>query len=305
MQRSDIVQLVSAVVELLQEKYIFPEVATEISDVLSARLNDRTYLRAADDKEVAEMITADLQSLNGDKHLLVSLIPPNRILDEDAEASRRLILMRAHNFGFEEVRVMTGNIGYMRITAFVDTKFEGAGDAAVAAFSLLSNVDGLIIDLRENGGGETSMIQLTSTYLFESEPIHLNSFCFRNSDSYKQFWTLPYVPGTRLSHVPVFVLCSNATFSGSEEFCYNLQALGRATIVGGVTRGGAHPGDNYPISPTLQVFVPHGRAINPITHSNWEGCGVQPDINCDPAKALDVAISKCRLQLKLDHEVGT
>jgi retinol-binding protein 3 len=258
--------LVSAIIELVREEYVFPEVASEICNLLSSKLADEKYFRAVSHADLAEMLTVDLRSVNGDKHLLVSLIPRNRLSDEDAEAARRLPLLRAHNFGFEEVRVMRGNIGYLQITAFIDTIFEGAGDAAAAAFSLLANVDGLVIDLRQNGGGETSMIQLVSTYLLAGKPVHLNSFYFRGSDSCEQFWTLPYVPGKRLPHVPVFVLCSSVTFSGAEEFCYNLQALGRATIVGGVTGGGAHPAESYPISSTLQAFVPHGRAINPITN---------------------------------------
>jgi hypothetical protein len=159
----------------------------------------------------------------------------------------------------------------------------------------LGNSDALIIDLRGNGGGDTMMIGLLSSYFFE-EPVHLNSFYMRETDSMQQFWTTSFVDGRKMTDVPIYVLTSRHTFSGAEEFTYNLKNLTRATIVGETTGGGAHPVDHHGF-PHLQVVVrvPFGRAINPITGTNWEGTGVEPDIQCDAGKALDVArLEACR-----------
>ena len=86
------------------------------------------------------------------------------------------------------------------------------------------------------------------------------------------------MPGDRLTDAAIYILTSQDTFSAAEEFCYNLQNLNRATIIGEVTGGGAHPGDDHILSEQLTTFIPHGRAINPISGTNWEGTGVRPDI---------------------------
>jgi hypothetical protein len=133
------------------------------------------------------------------------------------------------------------------------------------------------------------MIQLISSYLFE-EPTHLNSFYIRRRDITKEFWTQADIQGKRRSEVPVIVLTSGLTFSAAEEFAYNLKHLRRATIVGEPTRGGAHPVERFRVEGyPMAVSLPFGRAINPITGTNWEGTGVEPDIEVAADRALDTA----------------
>jgi C-terminal processing protease CtpA/Prc len=152
----------------------------------------------------------------------------------------------------------------------------------------LAHADAIIIDLRENGGGDPKMIALVSTYLF-SKPTHLNDLWERKSNTTQQYWTLPYVPGNRLEDKPAYVLTSKRTFSGAEEFSYNLKNLKRATIVGETTGGGAHPVRGQRIDDHFIIGVPFARAINPISKTNWEGTGVEPDVKVPAAEALATA----------------
>jgi C-terminal processing protease CtpA/Prc len=158
----------------------------------------------------------------------------------------------------------------------------------------------LIIDLRQCRGGDPGMIALISTYLFGEERVHLNSLYWRAEDSIQQYWTLPYVPGQRFGDKPLYVLTSKATFSGGEEFAYNLKTRQRATIVGEVTGGGAHPGSLYRLHPHFEAFIPIGRAINPITNTNWEACGVTPDILTTSEQAFPTAY-RMALQTILEY----
>src|SRR5579884_1799302 len=129
---------------------------------------------------------------------------------------------------------------------------------------------------------------------------HLNSLYWRECDRTQQFWTLPYVPGKRFgSQKPVYILTSAETFSGAEEFAYNLKNLTRPTLIGETTGGGAHPGDVYRLSAHFQAFIPGGRAINPISGTNWEGTGVQPDIATPREEAFTIAY-KMALKQVLD-----
>jgi len=146
------------------------------------------------------------------------------------------------------------------------------------------------VDLRRNGGGSPTMIATLLTYLTDPDDrLLFNTFYEREEDRTLQFWTSPYVPGPRLHGKPVYVLTSPRTFSAAEEFAYDIQTHKLGTIVGAVTGGGAHPGGMYRVHDHFMVFVSTGRAVNPVTKSNWEGVGIKPDIAVKPGEALKVA----------------
>jgi C-terminal processing protease CtpA/Prc len=120
--------------------------------------------------------------------------------------------------------------------------------------------------------------------------VHLNDFYIRETDTRREFFTTADVEGRRFGkEKPVYVLVSNRTFSAAEEFTYNLKNLKRATIAGETTGGGAHPGGVRRITDHFGIWLPNGRAINPITKTNWEGTGIEPDIAVDAARALEAA----------------
>jgi C-terminal processing protease CtpA/Prc len=56
-----------------------------------------------------------------------------------------------------------------------------------------------------------------------------------------------------------------------------LQTQKRATVVGEPSWGGAHTIDGRRLDDRFMIVVPHQRAINPVTHTNWEGTGVVPE----------------------------
>ena len=287
-------EVVDSIGAILQRMYVFPKVGREIKSLIQKKLSDGMYDEISDPSYFAEKLTGDVQSVNGDLHMRVRFDPQFvqdiRSMQFSEEDSLRLldeqrIWGRRRNYGFKEVRILDGNIGYLKLDEFSHLT-EEAGQTAMAAMNLLSNADAIIIDLRENGGGSPSMIQLITSYLFGIEPVHLNSFYHRLSDDTTQTWTLPYVPGKRRPDIDVYVLTSPNTFSAAEEFTYNLQNLKRATIVGRTTGGGAHPGGTQPATDRFAIWVPNGRAINPITHTNWEGTGVVPDLEVPVEEAL-------------------
>jgi C-terminal processing protease CtpA/Prc len=154
--------------------------------------------------------------------------------------------------------------------------------------NFLANTDALIVDLRENGGGSPVMVAYVQSYLF-SQRTHLNDLWTRRTNTTDEYWTRD-VPGKRFGgSKPVFVLTSRNTFSGAEEFTYNLKNLKRATIIGETTGGGAHPVSGHKIDERFMIGVPFARAINPISKTNWEGTGVEPDVKVPAAEALATA----------------
>jgi C-terminal processing protease CtpA/Prc len=147
--------------------------------------------------------------------------------------------------------------------------------------------------MRHNGGGAPEGVVFWCSYLFGQEkPTHLNDIFRADTGETRQFWTLPYVPGTRYPDQPVFLLTSERTFSGGEDLCYTLQALGRAEVIGETTGGGAHPTRPFPVSAAVHIAVPFARSVNPVTGTNWQGTGVVPDVAVPAAQAYDVAYAR-------------
>ncbi len=287
--------VIEGAIRKLNDAYVFPETAKKMEQAVRDRVARNEYDQITSAKTLATTLQSHLQDVSHDKHLRVmysaEALPPQQEGDREPspeELAREMEFLRTVNFGFEKVERLPGNIGYLDLRGFQPAQF--GAETVVAAMNFLANTDALIIDLRRNGGGEPAMVALISSYLFDAEPVHLNDLYSRPDNSTHQWWTLPYVPGKRYGQKKeVYVLTSNRTFSAAEEFTYNLKSLKRATIVGETTGGGAHPGGPRRINEHFAIWVPSGRAINPITKTNWEGAGVKPDIDVPSDQALKVA----------------
>ena len=284
-------RVISGTIAKLDEFYVFPEISKKMGDAVRARQKRGEYDSVTDGDAFAKLLTDNFREVSHDKHLRVDFSPatmperPEGPPDADAIAQYRKEMERM-NCGFDKMEILSGNVGYLKFDMFADP--EVCGPTAVAAMSFLANVDAIIFDLRENGGGDPKMVALVSTYLF-SKPTHLNDLWERKTDTIQQYWTLAYVPGKRLDDKPAYVLTSKRTFSGAEEFSYNLKNLKRATIIGETTGGGAHPVSGHRIDDHFMIGVPFAKAINPISKTNWEGTGVEPDVKVPAADALATA----------------
>jgi hypothetical protein len=282
-------QVISRIIEKINENYVFADVAKKMGEHILKQLKKGAYKKITAPAEFATVLTKDLRDICHDLHLRVNYFPepPRQRPDapQDPEEIRRRLSYS--NFGFEKVQRLAGNVGYLKLNGFIGAEYGGA--TAVAAMNFLANCDALIVDLRQNGGGQPSMIQLINSYFFD-EPVHLNSFYIRKGDKTQQFWTQAHVQGKRMTQADIYVLTSKRTFSGAEEFTYNLKNMKRGTIIGETTGGGAHP-VNFHYFEDLQfgIGVPFGRAINPISGTNWEGTGIKPDIEVPQEKAYDTA----------------
>ena len=284
-------QVIDGAIDHMRRAYIFADVAEKMAESLQARAGKGEYDAVTAPRDFAERLTRDLQEVSHDKHLRILFNPeglPSRGgPPSDADRARALAEERRRNFGFHKVERLDGNVGYIELRGFSGTPEAKA--AAVAAMNFLADTDALIFDLRRNGGGSPFMIGILSSYLF-TEVVHLNDFYIRESDTKREFHTTAEVEGRRYGKDKlVYVLTSRRTFSAAEEFTYNLKNLKRSITVGETTGGGAHPGGVRRITDHFGIWLPNGRAINPITKTNWEGTGIEPDIKVGPEQALQAA----------------
>jgi hypothetical protein len=286
--------VIQDIIQLTREKYVYPEIGEKIASQIQGKLENGEYDNITQESDLAFRLTTDLRSISNDHHWSVVYDPKGSAEQVDPEnegdkdrMARYLENARKTNYGFERVERLKGNIGYIDLRRFDPSEY--GGETAVAAMNFVSNCDALIIDLRQNHGGYPSMVQLITSYLYAPEPRLINTFYYRPTEDTQQFWTFPYIPGKRRPDIPVYLLISNGTGSGAEEFAYNLKHMERATLIGETTVGAAHPVTKYVVQRDFDVRFPYGRPINPSTGSNWEGVGVEPHIAVPAGDALKTA----------------
>ena len=290
-------EVIDYVLNGLNRSYVFPEVAAKMSDAVRERVAKGEYDAITGAREFADKLTADLQAISRDKHLRVRLGGEGT----GVRMVRRPVSGDEGNDdggGFARVEQLPGNIGYIDLRLFHGPSV--AAEHAANAMNRLADSDALIIDLRKNRGGSAEMVALLASYLLGPERVLLNTIVGRDGKLENESWTTPELPGRRFIGKEVYVLTSSSTFSAAEEFAYDLKNLKRATLVGETTGGAANPIANFRINDRFEVSIPIARAVNPITKTNWEGVGVEPDVRVPAADALQTA-HLAALEKRLEH----
>lgn len=300
-------QVVTSLGKLLTDTYVFPELGKKAAEHVAKNLADGAYDAIVDPAEFGDQVTADVVAATADKHFRLAFDPQQvaeerkGVQDEDLRPDEQLADMRRSNFGFAEVRVLDGNIGYINLRGFED--LQHAADTAAAAMAFTANTDALIIDLRANRGGDSAMAQFLSSYFFDAQSVPLFDLHTRAKDEQEltQYRTLPYVPGTRRPRGDLYLLTSNFSFSAAEGFAYSLKNRMKAVIVGETTSGGANMWTGMVVSDRFYVRMPTTAPIDPVTNTNWEGTGVPPDIAVPAKDALLTAHAKALETLANAH----
>lgn len=284
--------VIESLAKQLQANYVFPDVAKQLATALASKQAKGDYASADTADSFAKALTQDLRDIGKDGHFVVGFAPDfhppaaHAAVPGKAELAQLRQEMASVGFGIQRLERLPGNVGYLDIRQFGPTEMVGA--AYASAMTLLSGTDALIIDLRRNGGGApNSVAYLLSHFFAEGDERHLNDIYRRTDNTTRQYWTDPSI-GVHYAK-PVYVLTSARTFSGGEECAYDFQTQKRATLVGETTGGGANPGAPVALGHGFAAFIPNGRAINPVTHTNWEHVGVKPDIAVAASKAQQTA----------------
>jgi hypothetical protein len=282
--------VVTRLTDLLDEHYVDRDAVSAI--VLAVRGGLASGRYGSDLDALASAVSTDLQSVNGDLHLRLlhhtDELPDAAPGDDSDEYESMARWAASTGDGVARVERLPGNVGLLVVDPIL-FPVTISGTAITAAMSLVASADALILDLRHCLGGDPAMVAWLCSYLFGRDPVELAGL--RERGGLTQSWTLPHVPGTRFgADKPVFVLTSTVTFSGGEQLSYDLQRLGRATVVGEQTRGGAHAREGFRVHPHLEATIPVAAAVDPVTGDNWEQIGVTPDVVVTAEDALDRAL---------------
>jgi hypothetical protein len=283
--------VIDTLIAKLDSVYVYREVAKKMAEAIRLHWQSHDYDTVNDRQVFATMLTTQLQAISRDGHLGVDYSvkpvmdetpgsPPPNVVDQFRKTWAR------NNFNFKKVEVMEGNIGLLELNTFFPA--EWIKDLAQASMIFLANSDAVIIDLRNNHGFAPDGVLLIESYFF-NDAVHLSDGYDRDAKTIRQTWTMPIVPGTKLGNMDLYILVSKNTFSAPEDFTYNLQALGHAKVIGEVTGGGAHGTKPYKIGTYFTASIPFSYSVNPVTHTDWEGKGIQPDIEVPADQALLIA----------------
>lgn len=295
-------EIVSHLDVALKQNYIFPDRIPAIS----AELGRRVQSEPIDSEQFASNLTQGLIKASEDLHFSVAFDPDGVAAerrakaDGDATTQAQRDSERAANFGFRDARRLDGGLAYVRFDFFADPQY--AQETAAGAMRLAEGAKGLIIDLRYNNGGVLEMAQFLMSYLYASGKEQKFFDYYYNERGVRverSQWSLAAVPGQRSADIPVVVLTGSTSFSSAEWMAFSLQRLGRATVIGERTAGGAHPVTRLPIDDRFMLQVPFGQIRDPVKGQDFEGVGVTPDIVVPASEAL-LAAQKFLLQRRVE-----
>jgi hypothetical protein len=302
-------EAIDALVAKLNDHYVFPDKAKQIGAVLRQNEHEGKYAGITDGKQLAIQLTNDLRGIAHDQHMLVAFSrSPIRLQDagepptskaewnQRAGLIQRLVVPVMAGRRVENVDHLSPNIGYLKLSGFPPAFL--MTEKFAAAMNEVADTEGLIVDLRDNGGGAPESVALLVSYFVDGRT-RLNDIWDRDTGITTQQWTQDKLDGKRYGgKKPVLILAGPGTKSAGEDFTYTMQAMKRATVIGQPTWGGAHPTRPHRLGAHFLALIPGRRSINPITNSNWEGTGVIPDIAAKPDDAL--ALARELMQRRLD-----
>ena len=287
--------ILSDIIQKLEIIYPFPEISEKIIIGLKTQISNGYYDGINSPVDFATQVTNSLEEFSNDKHLDLIYNPDlAKVLLEDSSVSSDYTEEEAkteiwNNYGFKELKILEGNVGYLNISVFFSTDY--AGKIADISMAYFSNCNALIIDLRQNGGGWGDMVVYLLGYLIDNkEPLLLNiTESTLDSSIYSEI-VPTYVPGKKLTNIPIYILTSPATASAAEAFIAHLKYFNtNVTIVGKKTNGAENPVEHIAIDENFILQIPAWKKIyakNPIV---WEGVGINPDIEVDPGEAMATA----------------
>ena len=273
---------IDSVIAKTVRNYLYLSVAHEVADSLRARQTRGAYDDYPTEVSFAQRLNRDLRELASDQQLGVEYawrVP----LPMPTPTPPAML-----HCGVDPARELADGVGYVRFYGFRDPELD-CGHEVSEVMNAIAGADALVVDLRDNAGGSRDMMAYLASYLVGS-CTHLGDIWDRRTAVTEERWTIDGLPGPAFGGTkPLYLLTSARTFATAEELAYDLQSLGRATVVGERTAGAAEVAGIGPVGARMLIHVPFARVINPITKTNWSGRGVKPDVIVPASEALATA----------------
>lgn len=300
LSKKEIDKMIKRASDSLKYYYVNLRMGKKIGAHLRKRNKEGAFDNISHLDSLARFMTKELRSVNGDLHLYALHRPIDRKSTNNAKIEKRKSL----NYGLTELKVLKGNIGYLRVKSFSNWDYyHETREMITNAYKFLEDSDAIIFDVRNNGGGVPQLVAFMISYLYPSERVHLAQYTHRYSNGGYGLYTEELIPGKRLPDVPVFVLVNNKSASAAEEFAYFLKHRKRATIIGKTTMGAGYGTMWHRLNDDFIISISSEEDINPITKTNFEKVGVIPNIIVEEEDILPTSIELAKKAAKYYKEV--
>ena len=279
---SEVERAIQTMSKIINDKYVFPAKGEMIAKHLSRELMNGRFKNVKSWKALDSIATKVLRDISGDGHMYVEY-NPNTVkelstITKDVEDNSSYDPFYyggdavRNNFGFKEVKVLEGNIGYIKLSQINIS--EKSLPVLFASMRFIANTKALIVDLQNNHGGGTAIGNVFESYFLPKETPLLE---FKNRQGENHISkTVAWLLEPKYEK-PLYIMINNGTASAAEAFAFALQFRKRSIIVGQRSAGGAHMNSWYPVNKHLYISVSTGAPTLPGTEINWEQTGVQPD----------------------------
>ena len=267
---------------VLAQHYVLPERAAQLSAALLKAEADGRFNHLQSKTQFVDEVGDWLRAVGKDGHLGLELTERYgevTYIRHETEEKRR------NNFAFEQLLILPGNVGYLKLNKFVQA--DEAFVVATQALQFLSRSSALIIDLRESAGGSPELVRFLLSHFVPAETL-LWQLESRNTDQPEDVRAKVLLQ--KQLHMPLYVLQSANQASAAEFFSYALQQQGRATVIGETSAGLAHYTGAMAVTDWLFVRIPLARPLFPKSGDNFEQRGVVPDVKVPAAEALQRAL---------------
>lgn len=258
----------------------------------SAGIRPGDFIWKVDDEETTELsIQQAVNKIRGEAGTQVKLtvFHPGSSSPLDITVTRAKIVVKS-----VESEILNENgreIGYIKMRRFGEDT-SGMIQQAISDF-LVADIDGLIIDVRNNPGGFLqSSIEIASNWVKDGMPVVIQKFGDGSEDVFRASGT------ARLSGIPTVVLINGGSASASEILSGALQDYNLATLVGETSFGKGSVQELVDLSDGSDLKLTIAKWLTPSGH-NLNEAGLTPDIivelteedfNADRDPQLDRAI---------------
>lgn len=267
-------EVIASLAETVREHYVLPDASGWLADSIAAwqppgggPLERTGFIDA---------LRGDLVRWSGDQHFVLfhPSLPP-------APLEPRVI------------EVMSGRACWAEPSQIGDAWVLGdvvrlpSVDRVDCAMRPLRDASKVVLDLRSCTGGSRESVARVIGYFLEDR--RLFATYYERGEAPVEAHSDAVDRGT-LGEAAVAVVIGPETASGCEAVAYHLQKLARAIIVGGRSLGAAHAVRTFELARGYRAFVPVVQSVSTVTGEDWEGIGVQPDIEVAAKDAVDRAI---------------
>jgi len=282
--KDQIKQGVDGVIKVLAKNYIYPEKALLIEKELKHELKKNGFDEINDWYSFIRSINAIMRTVSGDMYLDIVETKALFILEKTQGKSK---LDKNNNFGIDDVDILPGNVGYMKLNHFY--QHPEAEKELSRILKKLSKVEALIIDLRDAEGDSISLAQYLMSFFVKENTI-LSEVLYDKQNNKKILRAIENNGNDKFKHnFPVYILTSSFISSTGEFLSYTLKHLGKAVIVGEETMGVAYVLQKKKINNHISINIPVAIPFHPITNANWAKVGVIPDVNTPANLSLEAA----------------